>query len=216
MAVTLMTVSEYARHRGCDEKAVRKAVAEGRISAMERDGKKAIDPEVADIQWARNTRARVRREPVDAARPAGQVAQAAQALPAAVSGTGGPAGMDNLSYSEAARLLKIEEARLKRLEREEQERKLTDAADAGRAVWTAFRTLRDTVMPTGRRVAAKVASMTDAREIQLLIDEALREALRTFAERTLQAVSDQVAGSAASIPADVATDTGLDPEKDAR
>ena len=58
MAVTLLTKSAYARHRGCDEKAVRKAVAEGRISTIERDGKQLIDPAVADIQWAANTRAR--------------------------------------------------------------------------------------------------------------------------------------------------------------
>lgn len=60
MAVNLMSVSAYARHRGCDEKAVRKAIAENRISAQTAaNGRKLIDPDVADIQWARNTRARV-------------------------------------------------------------------------------------------------------------------------------------------------------------
>ena len=54
MAVQLLSKAAYARHRGCDEKAVRKAIAERRISLI--DGK--IDPEVADIQWAKNTRAR--------------------------------------------------------------------------------------------------------------------------------------------------------------
>ena len=54
MPVTLITPTAYARHRGCDEKAVRKAIAAGRISTI--DGK--IDPAVADIQWAQNTRAR--------------------------------------------------------------------------------------------------------------------------------------------------------------
>ena len=60
MAVTLLTVSAYARHRGCDEKAVRKAITEQRISFQPgKNGRKLIDPDVADIQWARNTRARV-------------------------------------------------------------------------------------------------------------------------------------------------------------
>ena len=54
MAVTLITKAAYARHRGCDEKAVRKAIAAGRISTI--NG--LIDKDVADIQWARNTRAR--------------------------------------------------------------------------------------------------------------------------------------------------------------
>jgi hypothetical protein len=60
MPVTLLSVSAYARHRDCDEKAVRKAIKEGRISAQPKPGGGyLIDPEVADIQWARNTRARV-------------------------------------------------------------------------------------------------------------------------------------------------------------
>ncbi len=59
-AVQLITPSEYARRRGCSEAAVRKAIAKKRITAFERDGKKLIDPVVADIQWAANTRARVR------------------------------------------------------------------------------------------------------------------------------------------------------------
>jgi hypothetical protein len=60
MPVSLLSVSAYARHRGCDEKAVRKAIAENRISAQTSpSGRKLIDPEVADIQWARNTRARI-------------------------------------------------------------------------------------------------------------------------------------------------------------
>src|SRR3989344_8607738 len=66
MAVQLLSKAAYARRRGCDEKAVRKAIAEGRISLI--DGK--IDPEVADIQWAKNTRARA-----DSKRTAGAVAK---------------------------------------------------------------------------------------------------------------------------------------------
>jgi hypothetical protein len=58
MPVQLVTVSEYARRRGCDEKAVRKAIEADRITTIERDGKRLIDPAVADIQWAKNTRAR--------------------------------------------------------------------------------------------------------------------------------------------------------------
>ena len=45
----LMTaqLTEYARGRGCDEKAVRKAVAQERISAIERDGKRFIELKAA-------------------------------------------------------------------------------------------------------------------------------------------------------------------------
>jgi hypothetical protein len=47
----LITKSAYARRRGVSPAAVTKAVKAGRITAI--DGK--IDPDVADIQWSRNT-----------------------------------------------------------------------------------------------------------------------------------------------------------------
>ena len=52
----LLTISEYARQRGVSQQAVSKAVKAGRITTIEKDGKKLIDPEVANIQWAKNTR----------------------------------------------------------------------------------------------------------------------------------------------------------------
>lgn len=55
MAIELITQAEYAKRRGCSQVAVHKAVKAGRIMLI--DGK--IDPSVADVQWAKNTRARV-------------------------------------------------------------------------------------------------------------------------------------------------------------
>ena len=52
--VELITQAEYARRRGVAKSAVAKAVAEGRITLI--NGK--VDPAVADIQWAQNTRTR--------------------------------------------------------------------------------------------------------------------------------------------------------------
>lgn len=48
----LISQADYARHRKCSRAAVTDAVKAGRISLI--DGK--IDPEVADIQWLKNTR----------------------------------------------------------------------------------------------------------------------------------------------------------------
>ncbi|TCS37474.1 hypothetical protein EDC30_104278 [Paucimonas lemoignei] len=47
----LITKAAYARRRGVSPAAVTKAVKSGRITEI--DGK--IDPDVADIQWSRNT-----------------------------------------------------------------------------------------------------------------------------------------------------------------
>ncbi|HOX59656.1 MAG TPA: hypothetical protein PLC99_22470 [Verrucomicrobiota bacterium] len=48
----LISQADYARHRKCSRAAVTDAVKTGRISLINRK----IDPEVADIQWLKNTR----------------------------------------------------------------------------------------------------------------------------------------------------------------
>lgn len=50
--MALISLRAYSRHRSVTLKAVQKAIQAGRISLI--DGK--IDPAVADIQWAQNTR----------------------------------------------------------------------------------------------------------------------------------------------------------------
>lgn len=50
-----LTRADYARARGCDESAVRRAIRDGRISVLD-DG--TIDPDRADAEWAANTRGR--------------------------------------------------------------------------------------------------------------------------------------------------------------
>lgn len=72
-AAQLITQAEYARRRGVAKSAVAKAVSEKRITLI--DGK--IDPEFADFQWARNTRARA-----DSGQPGGQPVNPADSRPA--------------------------------------------------------------------------------------------------------------------------------------
>jgi hypothetical protein len=57
--MALMGIREYARHRGCTPKAVRKAIDNLRISVDE-DG--MIDPELADEEWEANTAHHMRRD----------------------------------------------------------------------------------------------------------------------------------------------------------
>lgn len=210
MAVQLMTVSQYARHRGCDEKAVRKAIEAGRISVIEKDGKRWIDPEVADIQWARNTRARVGS---GSGSPGASAAPSATQAPAnAQNGQGGGAAAADegyLTYDQARVARENEELLLARLDRQEREGSLTSAEDVGRAVWTAFRLLRDSLMPLGRTVSGQLVPLTDRREIQQVIDDAMRQALGTFRDRALAQLTKQHGhGDSATVPDDVREDTG--------
>jgi hypothetical protein len=109
-----------------------------------------------------------------------------------------------LTYQTARAEREAEEALTARLKRQQLERKLIDRDGTIAAVFTAFRTLRDAAMPIGRRVAARAATMTDARDIQQLIDDEMRMVFRSFSEKTLAAVATKLAGQPTPQP-DTAT-----------
>lgn len=183
MAVRLLTKSEYARHRGCDEKAVRKAIKEGRITAIpQTNGREMIDPEVADIQWARNTRARAdsgrAAAPVapDGGMPALPLEAAASGpdLPAAAATVPAPSAGDDYQSLRTRRERAAVEAAERENDKEAQRLVERDAVE--RATFDAFRALRDALMSTPPRAAAKVIGMSEARDIERVITEELRAA----------------------------------------
>lgn len=188
MAVQLMTVSAYARHRGCDEKAVRKAIADKRITPItDAQGKRRIDPAVADIQWAQNTRARA-----DSVRPAGAAmggdAVVSGAATAAATGppTAAPGAADGQpGYADYR--ARTEKANAERAERENMRDagRLVEADHVRRGIFDSYRALRDAVMAVGPRAAPKCIGMGDAREIERVISDELRRALEDFEERML-------------------------------
>ncbi|MBX9960582.1 MAG: hypothetical protein K2Y15_10655 [Burkholderiaceae bacterium] len=158
MKVQLMTKAAYARHRGCDEKAVRKAIAEGRISLI--DGK--IDPAVADIQWMQNTRARVNRR--STINPSSEeCAQAGRAQPPV------SASVDS-GYSEAR-------ARRERAEADEAEMRtakmrgaMVMREDVDRAMFEIGRQIRDRLIACSKRVGSEVASLQSAEACEAVIE----------------------------------------------
>lgn len=181
-AVELITFSAYARHRGCDEKAVRKAVAEQRITAIERDGRKWIDAEVADIQWARNTRARVRQDRAVGAD------QAAAATVATTNGAGAPVGLDSAvggasstaGYFDHKVRQAAADAERAELEVAELARRLLDREQAERGTFDSFRTLRDAVFAACRSQAPLLIGLTEVREVTLLLEDGMRSAFADF------------------------------------
>ena len=178
MAVRLLSKAAYARHRGCDEKAVRKAIAEGRISTI--DGK--IDPDVADIQWAKNTRARAdskRAEPVQAQDAGGVQGGAQQAAGAPDGAPATPGYIDYRTIREKAEAEMAQRANMKAAGL------VIDRAPTERGIFDVIRTFRDAVMSVGPRAAPKVVGMADAREIEHVIVNETRKALEGFEARLL-------------------------------
>jgi hypothetical protein len=194
MAVKLVSQSEYARMRDVSKMAVSKAVADGRITLI--DGK--IDPEVADIQWAKNTRARV-----DSGAGSKGVGQD-------LFGDDG-AGQkpeqtksDDDSYQAARRQREFAEASLAELRLAKELKNAIDRERSFQAIFTAFRSLRDSLMVIGRKSAPSLHSMSDARTVQLAVDAAIRDTLNAFVARTLPSLLLQLTGTAGhAVPGDL-------------
>lgn len=187
MALTLLTVSAYARHRGCDEKAVRKAIAERRISFQPSPtGRKLIDPEVADIQWARNTRARV------SAGDAGRAPESGGDLLSAAPGAGkkeaDPPAAAADSYTAARARTELANAGLRELEFARLRGDVRDMTDIKRGGFDIAREVRDALDSSVNTLAAELAATETAdecahilrrhnRTIQEMLAKGLREKL---------------------------------------
>lgn len=182
-AVRRIRACDLARELGVRPQAISDLIKRGRI---ERGPDGLIDVEKAKATIA----ARVRAFGKTAA------AVAASAPPPPTPGLAGPSAPspDVLSYQSARASREQEEAQTARIKRLQLERRLIDRDATLGAVFTAFRTLRDQAMPLGRRVAARVATMTDARDIQDLIDAEMRLIFQQFAEKTLATAAGRIAG----------------------
>lgn len=175
--INLISQAEYARRRGVAKSAVAKAVKEGRITLI--DGK--IDPAVADIQWAQNTRARA-----DAGRPASEQAEGMGDAPQAANNA--PQAPDSAPTAKddyQALRVRREIAAVEREERENaREAGLLVSRTAVRtAVFDAFRALRDEILSTPERAAPAVVGLSDTRDIERVFSDELRKAFEGAEKR---------------------------------
>ena len=167
----LIGQSEYAKHRGCTQAAVLKAIRTGRITTVERDGKTLIDPEVADIQWAKNSRPRLPHLPADPP-PLALTAPAPLSLP-------------------EAQLYDIQAARAKREHHEANLADLRERKAAGallertrveKAILDAAARLRSSLEQIPSKLAPQLAAETDQTAVRALLGGALAEALANLAD----------------------------------
>jgi hypothetical protein len=170
MAVELITQAEYARRRQVDPTTVRDAIKAGRISLI--DGK--IDPAVADVQWERNTRARVKSTPPNAS-PTQAADRAGAPLPAG--------GESDYWVSRASR--ERAEAAIAEMKLAEMQGHLVRATDVTREVGQQAAALREALMQIDARLAPLVAIELDVSRCQALIREELRGVLERLASLNL-------------------------------
>lgn len=189
----LLTQAEYARSRkdrglpGGSREAVRKAVDEQRISAFGPD--KLIDQQLADSQWARNTRARV-----GATDGGGHVSDATGDLLSGAGDASQPPGAPAASvpapdgYTAARVRTELANAALAELELAKKRGEVRDVADINRGGFDIARELRDAMDSSVNTLASELAVLDNAdacakalrqhnRTIQMMLAQRLREKL---------------------------------------
>jgi hypothetical protein len=158
--MAILSQRAYARHRGVALSAVQKAISTGRISTMA-DGR--IDSDVADGEWAANTRTRP---------PAARRTQ---------SDDDGDA-FGAAQYTKARAVREHYQARLAKIEYEERVGSLVSKDEVQIASFNKFRQFRDAMLNIPDRIAAMLAAETDGAKCYEIIATEIRKALNEFAD----------------------------------
>lgn len=166
----LITPAEYSRRRGCSREAVSQAIEAGRISTLPGpNGRKMIDPEVADIQWKKNT------DPKQSER-----ANAAK-RGEAPSGGGDQAGSE---YWESKARREKAEAIMAELRAAELAGSLVSVERVRAASMRMSRMLRDSLLAIPPKIAPTLATESDSHAIEQALADSLRRALNDIAGMT--------------------------------
>lgn len=152
----LIKLAEYAERHGVSPQAVRKAINTGRLQrSWQREGKLYwIDPEVADLEWGRNTAPQFQRN--KEAINAGKRAARGEGEP--LPPVGPPVGKGGATYASAKAAAEGYKAMLLKLDYEERAKKLVDKAAAERSFAAAGMQVRDAVMRTSQQMVGEIAS----------------------------------------------------------
>ncbi len=176
----LVTPAEYARRRDCSRQAVAQAIAAGRITTVVENGKKMIDPEVADIQWARNTDQK-QFERANAAK----IAAATPPPPPSAGKTKAGEGGDNVYWDARARR-ETAEADKAEIELAKLRGDVADIEGMKRAAMVTGRLLRDSFLGLPAKLAPEYAGLTDAFEIERNMEAAIRRILDDIADLSVE------------------------------
>ena len=181
----LVTQAEYARMRGVSREAVRRALLTQRVTGIpDAKGRLMVDPEVADIQWARNTDSTQQQrgapeqfertqERAETALSGSTTRGAAPAAPDAPEPTDNPLLVKAKTDTELIRRQLLE------LELRERSGELVRRDDFERAYALKLMTARDALEGIPDRIAAKVTAETDVNVVHALLTEELRLAMRS-------------------------------------
>lgn len=161
--------ADYARHRGCSQAAVNKAIKQGRITTQA-DG--SIDAVAADAQWAQNSRPRAR------ARSDIPMVPVRDELPDAPS--------EDYWASRARR--EAAEATIAEMRRDELEGQLIRADAIRASLARRVSAMRDALLQIPARLAPVLAAETTTERVVELLELELRQALADLSSQNEEAI----------------------------
>ena len=156
----LMSLRQYAKHRGVGLTAVRNAIAYDRITVEKVKGQPKINPETADREWAENTNQAQ-------ARPKNPDANASGDLK-------GP------SYAQSRAIKEAYHAKIAKIQFEQQSGKLVDLDEFKDKWLRVVSATRTALLAVPSKVKSQIPHLT-LEEVNL-VDELIREALEEISE----------------------------------
>jgi hypothetical protein len=182
-----ISLRELARRLGVTDKAVRNAVASGRLRrSIGKDAKGwpvVVDPELATIEWKENAGK-------PSARAAAEPARAAESAPSAPSPAQGEL-IDTDTLVGAQRMATIERGRKLKMENDLREGRLLEADKVRKEAFEGSRIIREAILNIPDRLAAELAAEADAGRVHLKLSAALREALNMAADTLLASAANE-------------------------
>jgi hypothetical protein len=150
----LITPDEYAKQRGVSGRAVRKAIATGRLvqGAFREGGRWKIDPAVADQEWQRNTAPQFQREK----KAGGRAPSRPQGRTAPTSGGELPSAKVP-TQAQAAAVRTMYQARLLELDLKQRIGELVPKSDVDRVWFEESRRVRDAIRRTPQQMIGDIA-----------------------------------------------------------
>lgn len=193
--MALMGFREYARHRGVTLRAVQKAIEAGRIAVVGEGAQRRIDSAIADAAWRANTDPAAQSllysagpeasQPTPPEAEAGMAAGPGAATSAAPGITNEPD--DDPAPADQTSEYRNERAKRERIRREREEIELEELrgnvvplADAELTVFTAFRSLRDSMLQIATRIKDRVAATADPFMVEQIIEAEISATFSRF------------------------------------
>jgi hypothetical protein len=181
----LISIRAYSRSKGCSDTAVHKAVKAGKIvnGLVIRDGKKFIDPVIADAEWSTNHNPAYEKVTKKGGPVFGDGEPAPKAVPPS-SAPGAPAvpAVGDGTLAAAKKAKAVYDAQLARLDYETRAGKLVPKADVYKALYSAGQELRTSLMAIPDRVVDEMLSAPSRNDAHQMLVEAIASSLEALVD----------------------------------